>query len=101
MPNWNDLLNQIRAEGAESAHDRVRRRHLQRLFKYTQRNVIVYYSGWLRKSKLARSVPVQFGIVDDNKNGFIACVHKMDRSTAQWSCRVAQPHLVRVDVQVP
>ena len=44
MPNWNDLLNQIRADGAESAHDRVRRKHLARLFKHTQRNVIVYYS---------------------------------------------------------
>jgi membrane-bound ClpP family serine protease len=25
-------------------------------------------------------VPIQFGIVDDDKNGFMACVHKMDRS---------------------
>ena len=80
MPNWNDLLNEIRADGAESAHDRVRRKHLARLFKHTQRNVIVYYSGWLRKAELARRVPIQFGIVDDDKNGFMACIHKMDRS---------------------
>lgn len=28
MPNWNDLLNEIRADSAESAHYRVRRKHL-------------------------------------------------------------------------
>lgn len=80
MPNWNDLLNQIRAEGSAGPHDRIRRKYLYRLFKHTQRNVIVYYSGWLRKADLARRVSVQFGIVDDDKNGFMACIHKMDRS---------------------
>lgn len=79
MSNWNDLNNEIHADEAQSPHDRVRRRHLARLFKHTQRNVIVYYSGWLRKSELARRVPVQFGIVDEDKNGFMACIHKMDR----------------------
>ena len=47
MPNWNEILNEIKAAG--STHDVVRRRYLSALQQLTRRNVIIYYSGWLQK----------------------------------------------------
>lgn len=72
MPNWNELLNDIRAAG--SMHDVVRRRYLANLYSITGRNVIIYYSGWLQK----RGVPGS-EINDEDKNGFMTVTHKLDR----------------------
>ena len=62
MPNWNQLLDEIRAAG--STHDVIRRRYLADVNHTTGRNVIVYYSGWLQKG----SVPGT-EINDEDKNG--------------------------------
>ena len=72
MPNWNELLDEIRAAG--SMHDVVRRRYLAKVREITGRNVIVYYSGWLQK-------PGSPGIEinDDDKNGFMTVIHELDR----------------------
>ena len=72
MPNWNELLDDIRAAG--SMHDVVRRRYLANLHSITGRNVIIYYSGWLQK----RGVPGS-EINDEDKNGFMTVTHKLDR----------------------
>ena len=48
MPNWNEILNEIKAAG--STHDVVRRRYLSVLQQLTRRNIIIYYSGWLQKA---------------------------------------------------
>lgn len=77
MPNWNELLNDLRTRG--STHDVVRREYLRRLSDLTGRNVIVYYSGWLQKVELHGS-NVDFSINDDDKNGFMTTVHRLDRS---------------------
>ena len=47
MPDWNQLLTEIKAAG--STYDLVRREYLRKLHEKTERNVIVYYSGWLQK----------------------------------------------------
>lgn len=78
MPNWNELLNDLRSRG--STHDVVRREYLRRLAELTGRNVIVYYSGWLQKTELRGQNGVDFSINDDDKNGFMATVHRLDRS---------------------
>jgi hypothetical protein len=39
MPNWNQILNEIKESG--STHDVVRRRYLAALQKLTGRNVII------------------------------------------------------------
>lgn len=75
MPSWSDILADIRATG--SPHDVVRRRYLSALSDLTGRNTIVYYSSWLQKPGLE---PVQVLLVNDNdKNGFMATIHKLDR----------------------
>ena len=73
MPNWNEILDEIRISG--STHDIVRRKYLKQLQRLTGRNVIIYYSGWLQK-------PGTNGIHvnDADKNGFMTVTHKLDRS---------------------
>lgn len=72
MPNWNELLDEIRAAG--SMYDVVRRRYLTKLHEITKRNVIIYYSGWLQKQGVAG-----VEINDEDKNGFMTVVHKLDK----------------------
>jgi ClpP class serine protease len=79
MPNWGAILNEVRESGHTT--DVIRRKYLKRLFQLTKRNVIVYYSGWLQKRQQnASAPPIDFGINDTDKNGFMSVVHKMDRS---------------------
>ena len=51
MPNWNQLLDEIRFAG--SMHDVIRRKYLAEIYELTERNVIAYYSGWLQKGGIA------------------------------------------------
>jgi membrane-bound ClpP family serine protease len=60
---------------AQNAIAAVRKKHVQELHAKTGRNVIAYYSGYLSK-------PNVFGmdINDEDKNGFMMAVNKMDRT---------------------
>ncbi len=77
MPNWNEVLYEIKKEGDKgtSALDVVRRRYLRKLFSYTGRNVIAYYSGFLSKPGIQL-----LDINDEDMNGFMMAVHKLDRT---------------------
>lgn len=72
MPNWNQLLDEIKATG--SVHDVVRRRYLLKTHQITKRNTIIYYSGWLQKRGMPGSE-----INDEDKNGFMTVIHGLDR----------------------
>ncbi len=78
MPNWNQLLNEVRAAG--STHDITRRKYLAQLHELTDRNVIVYYSGWLQKGILQPQGAIGFEIDDNDKNGFMTVIHDLERS---------------------
>ncbi|HEY3324230.1 MAG TPA: S49 family peptidase [Planctomycetota bacterium] len=73
MPNWDQVLEEVRRMG--STYDVLRRKYLAQLHALTGRNVIIYYSGWLQKPGLPFA-----GIADDDKNGFMTTVNKLDRS---------------------
>lgn len=73
MPNWNNVLDEIKEEGSE--YDRIRRRYIRKLSDLTGRNVIVYYSGWLQKPSVEG-----IHIHDGDKNGFMSVIHGLDRS---------------------
>jgi membrane-bound ClpP family serine protease len=77
MANWNDVLREIQKKqtDGQQALDIIRRKYLNLLYKYTDRNVIAYYSGWLSKPGIA-----QTNIIDEDKNGFMMAIHKMDRN---------------------
>jgi ClpP class serine protease len=78
MPNWGTVLREIQKEtddpNGESASDKVRKKYLGQLHNHVGRNIICYYSGWLSKPKVEG-----VDINDDDKNGFMLCIHKMDR----------------------
>jgi len=84
VPNWSEVLREIqdfqeqhKAEPkvARTAIDVVRRRYLERLFAHTNRNIIAYYSGFLSKPGI-----VGLDINDEDKNGFMMAVHRLDKS---------------------
>lgn len=80
MPNWVDVLQAINVErfqgqmAAQKAVDTIRQKYLQELHKKTGRNIIAYYSGWLSKPGI-----LQNDLNDEDKNGFMMAVHKLDK----------------------
>lgn len=81
MPNWADVQTEINNQifqgqaMAQQSHDVVRGKYLRLLHELTGRNIIAYYSGWLSKPQI-----VGLEINDEDKNGFMMAVHKLDRS---------------------
>jgi Serine dehydrogenase proteinase len=78
MPGWNGLMDEVKAVG--SPHDAVRRKYAARLSRLTGRNTVLYYSAWLQKPELMQQGVGGFAVNDDDKNGFMAVVHRLDRS---------------------
>jgi len=76
VPNWNKVVEEVSQVQAldREAFDTVRRKYLEQLHKYTKRNIIAYYSGFLAKPSIHG-----VEITDEDKNGFMACVHEMNR----------------------
>nr|VFK51879.1 MAG: Serine dehydrogenase proteinase [Candidatus Kentron sp. TUN] len=87
MPNWNDVFREIQErqnlflnESKQSQYQSdnalidIRRKYLSELHKYTTRNILAYYSGYLSKPGISGSE-----ITDEDKNGFMMAIHKMDR----------------------
>jgi ClpP class serine protease len=77
MPNWGEVFEEIGeiVNQGRLAVDIVRKKYLEKLYEYTGRNVIAYYSGWLQKPGIEGSE-----INDDDMNGFMRSVHKIDCS---------------------
>jgi ClpP class serine protease len=74
MPNWNQVLQEVVTEQTNGKTiDHVRHKYLRKLFEYTNRNVIAYYSGWLQKPEIDG-----IQINDDDKNGFMTAIHNLD-----------------------
>jgi ATP-dependent protease ClpP protease subunit len=80
VPNWNEILIEISAEDARqkaelvpSPFDVIRRKYLRALHEKTQRNIIAYYSAFLTKRN------IDCLITDEDKNGFMLCIHELDR----------------------
>ncbi|WP_217923758.1 SDH family Clp fold serine proteinase [Miltoncostaea oceani] len=78
MPTWNQLLAEVQRAG--NVHDLTRRKYLQQLSNLTGRNTIIYYSAWLQKGPIMAQWPEPFLVNDNDKNGFMAAIHGMDRS---------------------
>lgn len=81
MPNWSEVLQQIQQTQAHHQHFAqnaialIRHEYLKQLHAKTNRNVIAYYSGFLSKPSIGGTE-----INDEDKNGFMMAVHKLDRS---------------------
>ena len=75
MPNWSEILKELEDCKRVDALDYVRRQYLAKASEITGRNTIAYYSGFLQKIDNSH-----LSINDNDKNGFMAVIHKMDRS---------------------
>lgn len=69
-------LHQVKQDILDGySHERLR--YLKEIHKINGgRNIILYYSGWLQKPQFAGMT----GIMDLDKNSFMAVIHGMDRS---------------------
>jgi ATP-dependent protease ClpP protease subunit len=78
MPNFNEILAEIRKESERSVapFDIVRRKHLKNLHDATGRNVIAYYSGWLTKPEFGDACSIS----DEDKNGFMIAIHQLQKN---------------------
>jgi ATP-dependent protease ClpP protease subunit len=73
MANWHGLLKELQTSG--SNYDILRREYLARLFKLTNRNIIVYYSGWLQKPEIKGSE-----VNDMDKLGLMTVIQGLDKN---------------------
>lgn len=76
MPNWKEVLEEVAKVNMQGnqALDVVRRKYLKKIFQYTKRNVIAYYSGWLQRPNSPDVI-----VNDKDISGFMLNIHKMDR----------------------
>lgn len=72
------MLQEINEETNKSkfAYDNIRRKYLKELFEYTNRNVIIYYSGFLEKPEFS----LVSSISDRDVTGFMQSVYQLDKS---------------------
>lgn len=73
MAGFSDILREIGK--TPSQLDFIRKKHIKTLARYTKRNVIVYYSGWLNKSGTSGA-----DICDSDMAGFMEAVRGLDCS---------------------
>lgn len=74
MPNWGEVLKEIKGTAFENPLDTVRRKYLKIMHEYTKRNVIAYYSGFLQNNNLNSAID------DNDKNALMQAVHGLDKS---------------------
>lgn len=76
MPNWSSILNQVQAVSNESAElNSIREKYLRKISQITQRNVISYYSCWLKTPGAPNS-----SINDQDMNAFMNAIHGLDQT---------------------
>lgn len=75
MPNWKQTMQEIQERAADNPLDVVRRKYLLTMHRYTERNVIAYYSAFLQKPSSSN-----VSIDDNDKNAFMQTIHGLDKS---------------------
>lgn len=78
MPSWSDLLNELSENNDGTGKtgltlDGLREKYLKKLTSFTNRNVIAYYSGWLKTGK-----DQNVDINDSDITGFMNAIKGMD-----------------------
>ena len=76
MPHFSEIKKEIELE--QTPYDAVRKKYLKKLSEKTERNVILYYSGWLQKP--SNKFNQLMSINDNDKNGFMSAVNGLDVS---------------------
>lgn len=76
MPGWSEILNDInKSQNPANELNNRRKEYFDKITAITDRNVIAYYSAWLKQP-----IPPNTSINDQDMNAFMATVHKLDKS---------------------
>lgn len=82
MPSWGELLNELQPHKDEKgvnvpacSPDELRNKYIKNLSDVTSRNVIIYYSGWLKAGRIQN-----VDINDGDMTGFMNVVKGLDCS---------------------
>lgn len=75
MPSWSNILNQVQAVSTEGQElNKLRSKYLNDISAITKRNVIAYYSCWLKIPGAPNS-----SVNDQDMNAFMNAVHSLDK----------------------
>lgn len=75
MPSWSEIITDVNLySNAAVELDKKREEYLNKIHSITGRNVIAYYSGWLK----APDAP-HVSIDEQDKNAFMTTVYKLDK----------------------
>lgn len=76
MPSWSSILNQVQSLSNEGGElNRIRRDYLAQISSITGRNVISYYSCWLKTPGAPNS-----SVNDQDMNAFMNAVHGLNKN---------------------
>lgn len=75
MPSWNEIMNVVDSSSDVAGKlAELRLQYMSEISKITERNVITYYSGWLKKPDAPH-----VSIDEQDKNAFMSAVYKLNR----------------------
>ena len=78
MPDWSQILDEINTQEnairSVSTLDNVRQNYLKQLHELTDRNIVIYYSGWLQNPLNKTEIN------DEDKTGFMTVLHGLDHT---------------------
>ena len=76
MPSWSEIVTEVNLySNAGSELDKKREKYLNQIHSITSRNVIAYYSGWLKVPDAPH-----VSIDEQDKNAFMTTVYKLDKA---------------------
>lgn len=76
MPSWSDILNEVdKYSNSGFELNKKRQEFFEKIYAITGRNVIAYYSGWLKRADAPH-----VSINDQDKNAFMTAIHKLDKT---------------------
>ena len=76
MPSWDEIINRVQSVSDQGKElNSLRSEFLSKIYQLTGRNVITYYSCWLKTSGAPNS-----SINEQDMNAFMNAVHGLDRS---------------------
>lgn len=76
MPSWSEILNEVNKYSDQGLElNKKRQEYFSVINSITDRNVIAYYSGWLKRPDAPH-----ISIDDQDKNAFMAAVHNLDKT---------------------
>ena len=75
MPNWSEILDIVdNSTNTANVLKEMRIKYMRDITSITKRNVIAYYSGWMKKPDAPH-----VSIDEQDKNAFMSSVYKLDR----------------------